>query len=100
MKILKIDGLLVTNPDFNDESTRHLRNEESLREALKNTVRALCGSRLKDTDWYSSRFIETGVEIPAEIKAARLAIRDWCNAKEVELDTLTYAELKAYDATA
>lgn len=31
---------------------------------------------LKDTDWYTTRFAETGVEIPAEIKLKRQEARD------------------------
>lgn len=31
---------------------------------------------LNDTDWYTTRFAETGVEIPAEIKLKRQEARD------------------------
>ena len=33
-------------------------------------------SRLNATDWYAVRYAETGVEVPAEIKAERQAARE------------------------
>lgn len=100
MKILLINDLLVINPDLHAQENAHVSNPESLRSALKDTVRALCAARLKTTDWYGSRFLDSGIEIPEDIKSERHALRDWCNAKETELDTMSLSELKAYDATA
>ena len=39
---------------------------------------------LNNTDWYVMRFVETGVPVPADIKAKRLAVRAEINALQKE----------------
>lgn len=38
--------------------------------------RAQAVAYLKDTDWYATRLLETGKEIPEDIKTARAAARE------------------------
>lgn len=43
-------------------------------------------NRLNATDWYAVRFAETGVEVPAEIKAERQAAREEISRLREESD--------------
>jgi hypothetical protein len=45
--------------------------------------------KLKETDWYIIKNQETGAAIPADITAARQALRDQANAVELEINALT-----------
>lgn len=49
---------------------------EPTEEELRKTRIAELQNRLSATDWYAVRFAETGVEVPAEIKAERQAARE------------------------
>ncbi len=101
MKIILLDGQYHTAPVNDPETGIVLPNTKSeLSTALKDTVRALCADRLKKTDWYLTRFVGTGKEIPADVKKEREAIYAWCDAKEAEINSLEYGELLKYDVTA
>lgn len=44
---------------------------------------------LNDTDWYVARYAETGVEIPADIKAKRQAAREKIDELRAEIEDLS-----------
>lgn len=101
MKILMLNGKLHSNPVAHTESDFVLpSNKETLAPALIDTVKALAADRLKKTDWHLTRFVGNGKEIPQNIREEREAIYAWCDAKEVEINSLEYGELLKYDATA
>ena len=43
---------------------------------------------LDDTDWYVARYAETGVEIPADVKAKRQAAREKIDELRAEIEEL------------
>lgn len=55
-------------------------------------VKSAANSQLAPTDWYVIRKAERGVEIPAEVVAARQAILTECNAKETAILACTTVE--------
>lgn len=57
------DGVLV----YSDEKASILRNEVLINEYLR---------ELSQTDWYSTRFLETGKEIPNEVLERRKWLRN------------------------
>lgn len=101
MKIILLNGQFYTNPSNDPELGIVLPSTKAgLGEALKDTVKALCADRLKKSDWYLTRFVGTGKEIPEKVKEEREQIYVWCSEKEAEIDSLEYGELLKYDATA
>ena len=50
------------------------------------------GQMLSNTDWYVTRKAETGVDVPADISTYRAAVRTVCNAREVEIASVTTTE--------
>ena len=47
---------------------------------------------LSNTDWYVTRKTETGVDVPADVSTYRAAVRTVCNAREVEIASVTTTE--------
>ena len=47
---------------------------------------------LFSTDWYVTRKAETGVDVPADVSTYRAAVRTVCNAREVEIASVTTTE--------
>ena len=47
---------------------------------------------LSNTDWYVTRKAETGVDVPADVSTYRAAVRTVCNAREVEIASVTTTE--------
>ena len=50
------------------------------------------GQMLSNTDWYVTRKAETGVNVPADVSTYRAAVRSVCNAREVEITSVTTTE--------
>ena len=50
------------------------------------------GQMLSNTDWYVTRKAETGVDVPADVSTYRAAVRTVCNAREVEIASVTTTE--------
>ena len=50
------------------------------------------GQMLSNTDWYVTRKAETGVDVPADVSTYRAAVRTVCNAREVEITSVTTTE--------
>ena len=50
------------------------------------------GQMLSNTDWYVTRKAETGVDVPADVSTYRAAVRSVCNAREVEIASVTTTE--------
>ena len=61
-------------PMTDEEIELHL-NPVKTAEEIQAGVNAEARQYLNGTDWYVTRFAETGVEIPAEIKVARAEAR-------------------------
>ena len=63
---------------------------------LKTTLAAeqktVAGQMLSNTDWYVTRKAETGVDVPADVSTYRAAVRTVCNAREVEIASVTTTE--------
>lgn len=101
MKLLLIGGQFYTDLSSDIESDIKVpKSQETLAPALVDTVKVLAADRLKKTDWYLTRFIGNGKEIPLNVREEREAIYAWCDAKEAEINSLEYGELLKYDATA
>lgn len=101
MKALLLNNTMHVNPVDEEESGFKIPDTKlGLASALIDTVKALAASRLQKTDWYLTRFVGVGKEIPASVKAEREAIYAWCDDKEIEIDSLEYGDLLNYDATA
>ena len=78
----------VPRPDFSDDT--HFvftiddepywsvtpKSEEMIAQAAQAKLNATSLAYLASTDWYATRFAETGEAIPAEVKTARQAARD------------------------
>jgi hypothetical protein len=54
-----------------------------------NNFKGQIGSKLAETDWYIIRNADNGTEIPADIAAARQALRDQSDSVESEINALT-----------
>ena len=54
--------------------------------------KTVAGQMLSNTDWYVTRKAETGVDIPADVSTYRAAVRTVCNAREVEITSVTTTE--------
>jgi hypothetical protein len=52
--------------------------------------------RLRPTDWYYIRRMETDEEVPATVQTARLAARGWHSAQVLSLNDMTAEELSIY----
>ncbi len=50
------------------------------------------GQMLSNTDWYVTRKAETCVDVPADVSTYRAAVRTVCNAREVEIASVTTTE--------
>jgi hypothetical protein len=50
------------------------------------------GQMLSNTDWYVTRKAEIGVDVPADVSTYRAAVRTVCNAREVEITSVTTTE--------
>ncbi len=60
-----------------------------LKERRINNFKGQIGSKLAQTDWYIIRNADSGVEVPADITAARQALRDQSDSVESEINALT-----------
>jgi|11_taG_2_1085331.scaffolds.fasta_scaffold02999_2 hypothetical protein len=54
--------------------------------------KTVAGQMLSNTDWYVTRKAETGVDVPADVSTYRAAVRTVCNAREVEITSVTTTE--------
>ena len=54
--------------------------------------KTIAGQMLSNTDWYVTRKAETGVDVPADVSTYRAAVRTVCNAREVEITSVTTTE--------
>jgi hypothetical protein len=54
--------------------------------------KTVAGQMLSNTDWYVTRKAETGVDVPADVSTYRAAVRTVCNAREVEIASVTTTE--------
>ena len=54
--------------------------------------KTIAGRMLSSTDWYVTRKAETGVDVPADVSTYRAAVRTVCNAREVEIASVTTTE--------
>ena len=54
-----------------------------------NNFKGQIGGKLAETDWYIIRNADNGTEIPADIAAARQALRDQSDSVESEINALT-----------
>ena len=60
--------------------------------------KARIGSELSKTDWYIIREMDNGVDVPAEIVDARVALRELSETVESEINALTTKKkVKTYD---
>lgn len=55
--------------------TYELVDIDALRAELVKTDKAVCNTKLSDTDWYYTRKAETGDEVPDDVKQMRAAVR-------------------------
>ena len=55
-------------------------------------VKHTAGTILANTDWYVTRKMEKGVDIPAEVETKRDAVRTECDRLEVAIATVTTVE--------
>jgi len=73
---------------------------DDLRETLVAQVKSRAHALLAATDWYVTRQAETAEAVPAEVTAARAAIRAASNTNETELSAIAdYDELLAWSAS-
>ena len=54
--------------------------------------KTVAGQMLSNTDWYVTRKAEIGVDVPADVSTYRAAVRTVCNAREVEITSVTTTE--------
>ena len=75
-----------------DESLSEIKEREI------NNFKARIGSELSKTDWYIIREMDNGVDVPAEIVDARVALRELSDTVESEISALTTKKkVKTYD---
>ena len=75
-----------------DESLSEIKEREI------NNFKARIGSELSKTDWYIIREMDNGVDVPAEIVDARVALRELSDTVESEINALTTKKkVKTYD---
>lgn len=60
-------------------------------EALRERIREL-DFILSSTDWYTCRYIDTGKEIPSEVKAERQSAREELETLRARLEEITQSE--------
>ena len=97
---------LVSAP-AKDEKGQVIKDEDGndvmvvgLKEAAITSTKAKAGVLLEKTDWYVTRYAETGEDIPAEVTTKRAAIRTTANTIETAITgakTLA-AFIKLYEA--
>jgi len=58
----------------------------------KKAAKNIANYELKKTDWYVTRYAETGTPIPAAITTYRTALRDKCNAIETAVNACVTEE--------
>ena len=80
-------GALVFRKDAEDITWSESLSE--LKERRINNFKGLIGNKLAATDWYIIRNADNGTEIPADITAARQALRDQSDSVESEINALT-----------
>ena len=69
-----------------------------LKEQAINNFKARIGNELAKTDWYIIREMDNGVDVPAEIVDARVALRELSDTVELEIGALTTKKkVKTYD---
>lgn len=64
----------ITAADLPEES-KIILSEEQIAETERAVLRRNAKAYLKETDWYISRYAETGTEIPAEVLTKRAQAR-------------------------
>ena len=80
-------GALVFRKDAEDITWSESLSE--LKERQINNFKGQIGGKLAETDWYIIRNADNGTEIPADIAAARQALRDQSDSVESEINALT-----------
>ena len=89
-------GQVIKDQDGNDVMVI------GLKEAAISATKAKAGALLEETDWYVTRYAETGEDIPADVTTKRAAIRTAANTIETAIKgakTLA-AFIKLYEAPA
>ena len=75
-----------------DESLSEIKEREI------NNFKARIGSELSKTDWYIIREMDNGVDVPADVVDARVALRELSDTVESEISALTTKKkVKTYD---
>ena len=80
-------GALVFRKDAEDITWSESLSELKARQI--NNFKGQIGGKLAETDWYIIRNADNGTEIPADIAAARQALRDQSDSVESEINALT-----------
>ena len=90
-----------------DEKGQVIKDEDGndvmivgLKEAAISATKAKAGALLEETDWYVTRYAETGEDIPADVTTKRAAIRTAANTIETAITgaTTLAAFIKLYEA--
>ena len=81
------------NPRPVDDGTDDDGNEYTgLKTNFAREQKTIAGQMLSNTDWYVTRKAEIGVDVPADVSTYRAAVRTVCNAREVEITSVTTTE--------
>lgn len=86
----------VPQVDEDDNPVLDADGNQVIQKGLKTNFakeqKTVAGQMLSSTDWYVTRKAETGVDVPADVSTYRAAVRTVCNAREVEIASVTTTE--------
>ena len=89
-------GATVFKKDISDKSFD--KSVSELKEQSISNFKSRIGGELAKTDWYIIREMDNGVDVPADIVDARVALRELSDTVESEINALTTkAKVITYD---
>jgi hypothetical protein len=89
-------GATVFKKDISDKSFD--KSVSELKEQAISNFKSRIGGELAKTDWYIIREMDNGVDVPADIVDARVALRELSDTVESEINALTTkAKVITYD---
>jgi len=80
-------GATVFKKDISDKSFD--KSVSELKEQAISNFKSRIGGELAKTDWYIIREMDNGVDVPADIVDARVALRELSDTVESEINALT-----------
>jgi len=80
-------GATVFKKDISDKSFD--KSVSELKEQSISNFKSRIGGELAKTDWYIIREMDNGVDVPADIVDARVALRELSDTVESEINALT-----------